>query len=136
VCDYDPDHDPQRYIDMVASTNGVKEEICTTDWATALENIGKSAFGFRTNFALTAIPASTRPLEVGIDSQPCSATQPCPIGQTCSVLSQRCVVPTVDARGVTVWSYDSGSNEVSFAPLYVPEPGKTLTVTYQVACNR
>jgi hypothetical protein len=136
VCDYDPDHDPQRYIDMVASTNGVKEEICTTDWATALENIGKSAFGFRTNFALTAIPASTRPLEVGIDAQPCSATQLCPVGQTCSTLSQRCVVPAVDARGVTVWSYDSGSNEVSFAPLYVPEPGKTLTVTYQVACNR
>ncbi len=136
VCAYDPDHDPARYIDMVAATNGVKEEICTSDWATALENIGKSAFGFRTNFSLTAVPANTRPVEVGIDSQPCSATQLCPVGQTCSPFSQTCIVPAVDARGVTIWSYDAGNNEITFAPLYVPEPGKTLTVTYQVACNR
>ena len=29
---------------------------------------------------------------------------------------------------------DSTSNAVNFEPLFVPEPGKTLTITYFVAC--
>jgi hypothetical protein len=136
-CYYDSTSpDPSMHLGMVAATGGVKEEICTPDWATALQNIGKSAFGFRTNFYLTARPdlSSMRQIEVGIDSVACSATTTCPTGQVCSTQSSMCVLPGTDARGASVWTYDPTTNSVNFEPLYVPEPGKTLTVTYQVSC--
>lgn len=142
-CDYDPDYDPSRHLAMVAATGGVKEEICTPDWAAALQNIGKSAFGFRTNFFLTARPdlASSRQIEVGIDTVTCGTTATdggvtgdCPVGQVCSTQSSTCVLPATDTRGARVWEYDATTNSVNFEPLYVPEPGKTLTITYQVAC--
>jgi hypothetical protein len=134
-CQYDGSGDDGTHAYMVAQTNGVKEEICTPDWAKALENIGKNAFGFRTNFYLTARPdlTATRGIEVGIDSIPCPMTG-CPQGQTCSTVSNMCVLPQTDPRGARVWEYDPVTNSINFEPLYVPEPGKTLTVTYQVAC--
>jgi hypothetical protein len=115
TCSYDGSPDDGKHSFMVNSTNGVKEEICTPDWAKALENIGKNAFGFRTNFYLTARPdlASMRGIEVSIDGVP---------------------LPPTDSRGAKVWEYDATNNSINFEPLYVPEPGKTLTVTYQVAC--
>lgn len=133
-CLYDGSPDDGAHALMVNSTNGVREEICSPDWAKALENIGKNAFGFRTNFYLTARPDLTamRGIEVGIDSVPCGTG--CPQGQTCSVNSNMCILPPTDLRGAKVWEYDPTNNSINFEPLYVPEPGKTLTVTYQVAC--
>jgi hypothetical protein len=137
-CGYDNYTDVASYLYMVTSTNGVKEEICTVDWATALQNIGKSAFGFRTNFYLTAHPdpaPTAQPIEVGIDAAPCGMGLPaCATGQTCSTYTSRCVLPAVDSRGAPVWTYDTLANSVNFEPLYVPTPGTTLTVSYQVQC--
>lgn len=135
-CSYDGNGDDGKHAYMVAQTNGVKEEICATDWARALENIGKNAFGFRTNFFLTARPdlTSMRGIEVGIDSIPCTSTTQCGSNQVCSMTSGHCVLPPTDSRGAKVWEYDATNNSINFEPLYVPEPGKTLTVTYQVAC--
>lgn len=113
-CSYDSTTDDGKHAFMVAQTNGVREEICTPDWAKALENIGKNAFGFRTNFYLTARPDLTaQPIDVQVDGLPLAAT---------------------DGRGAVVWTYDPTNNSINFEPLYVPEPGKTLTVTYRVAC--
>lgn len=138
-CSYDENNyvDPTKHLAMVGATNGVKEEICTPDWASALQNIGKSAFGYRTSFYLTARPdlSSSRPIEVGIDSMSCTPSTGCPTGQTCSPQSSRCVLPQTTGTGARVWAYEPSTNSVNFDPLYVPEPGKTLTVTYQVACN-
>ena len=93
----------------------MKEEICTPNWATALENIGKNAFGFRTNFFLTGTPdfGNGNVITVEIDGMP---------------------VPSVDSRMSRVWHYDAATNSIIFEPLYVPEPGKTMTVHYKVAC--
>lgn len=137
TCTYDPDHNPASYLAMVTQSHGVKEEICTPDWATALENVGKSAFGFRTNFYLTATPnlLSPRGIEVGIDAQSCDLSTPCPMNQVCSTFTAKCTVPQVDSHGAAIWHFDSATNSVNFEPLYVPEPGKTLTVSYQVACG-
>ena len=45
------------------------------------------------------------------------------------------VLPPVDPNFmVTIWTYDSARNAVVFAPLYVPEPGKLVTVRYSPAC--
>ncbi|MBI3183514.1 MAG: hypothetical protein HYZ28_15360, partial [Myxococcales bacterium] len=43
-------------------------------------------------------------------------------------------VPATDSRGATVWTYDPVSNSVNFEPMFVPEPGQTLTITYYVTC--
>jgi hypothetical protein len=102
-----------KHAALVSQTNGIREEICTPNWATSLENIGKGAFGFRTTFFLTSVPAVGNQIEVAIDGQ---------------------VLPQQDANGANVWVYDSAINAVVFLPLYVPEPGRTLTISYRVAC--
>ena len=42
------------------------------------------------------------------------------------------MLPQTDARGARVWRYDSAINAVVFEPLYVPEPGKTLTESLHI----
>ncbi|MCA2981423.1 MAG: hypothetical protein INH37_24380 [Myxococcaceae bacterium] len=105
--------DDGRHAQLVASTNGLREEICTPNWATAIENIGKGAFGFRTTFFLNGTPSAGNQVQVAVD------------GQT---------LPDRDIGGGLVWRYDAAINAVIFDPLYVPEPGKTLTISYRVAC--
>ena len=113
-CPYDTSADDGTYAYLVAQTNGVRDEICTPDWSKTLEELGKTGLGFRTNFFLTSVPDLTKgPVEVAIDGV---------------------VVPAVDERGATVWVYDSVGNSVNFEPMYVPEPGQTLTITYHVTC--
>ncbi len=104
-----------RMNDMVTQTNGVKESICTLDWAKALEQLGKTAFGYRTNFFLNSVPDLTG-------------------GKQIEVKVNGVVLPQVDSRGATVWAYDSTANSVNFEPMFVPEPGQTLTITYRVVC--
>ncbi|MDX2011480.1 MAG: hypothetical protein SFW67_14875, partial [Myxococcaceae bacterium] len=105
--------DDGRHNTLVTGGGGLREEICTPNWATALENIGKRAAGFSTTFFLNGIPAMGNQVEVSVDGQ---------------------MLPQLDGRGARVWRYDSAINAVVFEPLYVPEPGKTLTISYRVAC--
>lgn len=116
-CLYDDTNDGVHAY-MVSQTNGVKEEICTPDWSGALERIGKNAFGYRTRFFLTARPDLAAPegIVVAIDGVTIPPQDPNPDLMT------------------PVWSYDAATNSINFQPLYVPEPGKTLTVTYVAAC--
>ncbi len=116
-CSYDDANDG-RHEFMVTQTNGVKEEICTQSWASALERIGKGAFGYRTNFFLTSRPdlAAAMGIQVAIDGMAVPAIDPDP-----NLMSR-------------IWAYDATNNSINFEPLYVPEPGKTLTVTYVTAC--
>lgn len=107
--------DDSKYANMVSMTGGVKENICTPDWAKALEALGKTAFGFRTNFFLAGNPELTG-------------------GKTITVEIDGVSQPATDPRGGTVWSYDPVANSVNFEPMFVPEPGQTLTITYFVTC--
>ena len=43
-CAYDGGGDPARYQWMVGQTAGVEYEICAPDWATKLQDLGKTAF--------------------------------------------------------------------------------------------
>ncbi len=104
-----------RMDNMVTLTNGVKDSICTPDWAKALEQLGKTAFGYRTNFFLNSVPDLTG-------------------GKQIEVRVNGVLLPKTDPRGATVWTYDSVGNSVNFEPMFVPEPGQTLTLTYRVVC--
>jgi hypothetical protein len=107
--------DDGRYTSMAQWTNGLTDSVTTPDWAATLEALGRRTFGFRTNFFLKAVPDLTglHSIDVKID------------GVT---------VPTVDARGTPVWTYDPVANSLNFEPSYVPEAGQTLSITYTVAC--
>ncbi len=115
-CVYDMGADDGRYAAMVSQTNGVKEEICTADWSKALEKLGKTAFGFRTTFFLNGIPDPARLNDIVVKIDGVN-------------------VPKTDSRGALVWKYSTVANAIEFEPMFVPEPGQTLTITYYVACN-
>lgn len=109
------------HTQLVTATNGVKEEICLDDWSQSLERVGKNAFGFRTNFYLTTFPdlsVPTNAITVQIDGQNIPAYDVLPDG----------------GQGAQIWTYDAATNSVNFAPLYVPEPGQTLTINYTATC--
>jgi hypothetical protein len=115
-CSYDDYTDVSKNEYLVMQFNGVKEQICNTNWAASLQNLGKTAFGYRTNFFLNAVPDLTG-------------------GKTITVQINGMTLGQTDSRGAPVWSYDAAGNAVVFQPLFVPEPGDVLTVTYYVACN-
>jgi len=115
-CSYDSfNPDVSKHLYLINAFNGIHEEICTTNWSTALENLGKVAFGFRTNFFLTAEPDLTG-------------------GNMVLVTINGIPLDPVDSRGAPVWTYDSVTNSVVFQPLFVPSPGDVMVVTYHVAC--
>lgn len=100
---------------LVAQTSGIREEICSPNWATTLERIGRNSFGYRTRFYLEQRAALTRgPVRVFIDALE---------------------IPPVDS-GSPIWEYDGLLNAVNFEPLYVPEPGRTVRFRYTPDCAR
>jgi len=115
-CMYDDFRDVTMNSYLIARLGGVREEICAPDWSTTLENIGKNAFGYRTAFFLTAEPDLT-------------------MGRIIVVKIDGVIMPTTSPQGGTIWSYDPVANAINFEPLFVPEPGKTLTVEYYVICR-
>ncbi len=108
-CTYDGGGDVMRYDAIVTATSGVRDEICTTSWATALQGLGKTAFGFRTQFFLNNTPDQTA-------------------GKLLEVLINGAPAPT------TTWMYDSQTNSIKFNPTAAPAPGQTLTVRYDTQC--
>ena len=109
TCSYDGGGDPNRYSLMATDTAGVKYEICAPDWATKLQDLGKTAFGFRTIFYLSAEPDLSA-------------------GRTITVKIDGVTVPTTD------YTYNAPSLSIDFQPMKTPGPGKTLEVTYYKAC--
>lgn len=103
--------DDGRLAQWSNATNGVREEICTPDWATALEDIGKNAFGW----FFRASPSQ-------------------PVLRIVEVTVNGVSLPPIDSRGAGIWSWDAATAAVIFEPLYVPEPGQLVTVTYEPRC--
>ena len=110
---YDTAPDDGKYRDIVSATRGVQEEICTQDWASSLQRLGKNLFGYRSSFFLTSRPDPLQPMQVSLDGVD---------------------IPAVDAQGATAWTYDPVTNSLTLQPLYVPEPGQTLQVHYVASC--
>jgi hypothetical protein len=111
ACQYDYDYDPSRYQQVVMATSGVRDEICNTNWSTTLQNLGRTSFGFRTQFYLNNTPDLTG-------------------GHTITVKVNGVVVAT----GASTWTYDGASNTIKFTQTSTPGPGQSLEVTYTTAC--
>ncbi len=120
-CTYDGGGDPARYDGLVTRTGGVREEICTQNWATALQGLGRTAFGFRTMFFLGASPDLTGGQTLNVQINGSAITG----GGACTSSGQ----PTMGA-----WCYDSAANAIRFTAMTTPGAGQTLTVTYTTAC--
>lgn len=108
-CTYDDYTNSATYQQMAVNTSGVKYEICTPDWAAKLQDLGKTAFGYRTMFFLNATPDLSG-------------------GKTLEVKINGVTVPSAD------WTYDAATNSVKFTPQKTPGPGQQLTVGYFTAC--
>ncbi|MEW5743544.1 MAG: choice-of-anchor D domain-containing protein [Myxococcota bacterium] len=108
-CSYDDTSGTPRYLNVVAYTSGVSDEICSSNWASTLQNLGRTAFGFRTQFYLNNVPDLS-------------------MGQVIDVAINGVAVPT------SSWTYDSASNSIIFDPAATPGPGQTLTVGYNTVC--
>ncbi len=92
---------------LTRATGGVHEDICTVDWARALQRISLAAFGgVKTSFALTGVPDPST-ITVKVDG--------------------------ADAAGL--WTYDGVQNSISFDPVAVPPAGSHVIVKYTVACQ-
>lgn len=109
-CTYDnAEGGVDRYVQMATYTSGVVDEICSASWSTTLQNLGRTAFGFRTQFYLGNPPDQSG-------------------GQTISVFIDGQAVPA------GAWTYDGAANSINFTEATTPGPGQTLTVTYNTAC--
>lgn len=108
-CSYDDITGAQRYLDLVTYSSGVSDEICSSNWAATLQNLGRTAFGFRTQFFLNNVPDLS-------------------MGQTLDVAINGTPVPTAS------WTYDAATNSIVFDPAATPGPGQTLTVGYNTIC--
>ena len=98
-------HDDGVHQGLVASSNGLRVDLCDTTWSR--EFIGGSVCTPpRLQFFLTARPAG--PIEVTVDAQP---------------------VPSAD------WSFDVGTNAVTFALSRMPAPGQTVAIRYATTCT-
>lgn len=107
-CSYDPDHDPTTYQSMTTSLAGVTGEICSADWASSLDSIGRNAFGRRTRHFLSTTPELGAPMQVLLDGAP---------------------VPNGE------WSYDAASNSIVVTASAAPGAGQVLAVQYQAVCH-
>ncbi len=108
-CTYDGTNDATTYKQLATATNGGIYEICSPNWSQKLQDLGKTAFGFRTVFYLTSAPDLSG-------------------GKLLDVKVNGVATPAGD------YTYDPAINALKFDPLKTPTSGKTLTVTYVTAC--
>lgn len=107
-CVYDAAVEPSAQYGPVKALGGVTEEICTSDWPTSLEALGRRAFGQRLAYTLGARPDPSAALSVQV---------------------QGVTVPP------SKWQFDDLTNQVRFVDeAAAPAPGQSLVVTYPTAC--
>lgn len=104
-----------RYSPIVQYTSGVADEICNTNWASTLQNLGRTAFGYRTQFYL--------------NNSPDQAMQ-----QVVVRVNGQVVMGCAQEAGCTTWWYDAASNSIKFNSTATPQPGVPLEIQYVQSC--
>ncbi|MBK8011147.1 MAG: choice-of-anchor D domain-containing protein [Deltaproteobacteria bacterium] len=103
----------RRYVELARETGGVHDSICTKNWAASLENLGQSAFGYKTSFFLSNEPLVAS-IEVSLDGR---------------------VIDETAQSGQKRWSYEPDLNAIRFEPLAIPEPGSRIAIRYRAECR-
>ena len=101
----------KRYLAAADALGGLKESICTDDWAQTLSNLGFATFSLPDQFFLSRKP-NPDTIEVTVDGNPVSR----------------------DDTGATGWTYNENSNSVDFAKDDVPEGGSVVRIKYEAEC--
>ncbi|MDX2009347.1 MAG: hypothetical protein SFW67_04105 [Myxococcaceae bacterium] len=96
----------------VAETDGARTGLCSPD------------AGLVASLEL-AVPRLRRTWELSLPASPDGGLSVAVDGQT---------VPGVSGDA-GIWRYDAPRNAIVFAPLFVPEPGRSFTVQYRPACS-
>ncbi len=91
---------------------GPHAAICNPNWSAFIGQATTSQFGPRLAFGLTGEPAG--PVLVKLNGQ---------------------IIDSAASNGAPVWRYDAAGNALVFEPLFVPQQGEALTVTYTAACH-
>lgn len=115
-CTYDGSGaNSSRYRPVVNFTSGVFDEICSASWSVTLQNLGRTAFGFRTQFYL--------------QNQPDVA-----VGNVVVKVNGMVVNGCASESGCTTWWYDAATNSIKFAMNATPQPGVPLDIEYTQNC--
>ncbi|MBL8910857.1 MAG: hypothetical protein JNM17_09165 [Archangium sp.] len=114
-CSYGTPNDGAHDL-MVELTGGTKDEICSSAWPMNLQTVLARNAGYLRSFKLAARPDPMVPLTVSIDGVSIPPFDPNPMSMD------------------PIWHYDPVTNEVVFEPLYAPEPGKTVTISFRAPC--
>jgi hypothetical protein len=96
-----------RYQEVAKATGGIVASVCSADFANTLQKLGLSFAGLRRIFPLSADPAPGS-LKVDVDGVP--------VGQSVT----------------NGWIYDSATRSVQFLGSYVPPPGSTVRIRYDL----
>lgn len=99
----------RRYNNVAQALGGQFESICSQSWSQLLQNIGLDVFALRRAWTLSR-PADPLTIVVRVNGA---------------------VVPQNASNG---WTYDSGSNTVTFNGSQIPPAGATVEVQYGTRC--
>jgi hypothetical protein len=112
-----------RLVWAVEHTDGgVFQSICEPDWSTAFREMSAEAFGFKTCFFLSYLPAD-------LDGDGTILDADLEVRQDGRVIASRA------PQGQQIWQYWMAGNAVCFNPLSVPEPGDEIRVRYTRTCE-
>lgn len=98
-----------RYHDAIGQLNGQTESVCSSSWATLLQNIGLGVFALRSSWTLsrTADP---------------------------STITVRVNGMSVPANGTNGWTFDPNGNAITFNGSSVPPPNARIEIQYGALC--
>ncbi len=101
------------YIDVADDTDGFFASICSEDYAAPVVNMARSSAGMKSTFALSKTPSDLSRMEVVVDGA---------------------VAPADAFDG---YSYDSGTNSITFHGDWFPDANASIEVSYPIdeSCN-
>lgn len=99
-----------RLEQIVHVTNGVREELCSSNWSSTFDAYSRASFGFMLVFQLPSNQAMrSQTLEVSLDG---------------------IALPATGDRGGRIWAFDGALGAIRFEPLYAPAPAQRLRATW------
>lgn len=97
-----------NYLDMAKQLKGVQANICASNWASTLSQLGSLTFGLKSEFFLSQ-PAEAGSIQVKVNG-------------------------TLIPQGNQGWNYNNSNMSITFSKAGIPQPGATIEVSYKAKC--